>query len=400
MVFQKYRPSKQWGKMDTRIFKAILEARNKRKMPSFQVPDALKALGVEVYDPNSPDFPTPRELPSPVIDHPAFKVNTPQDHPLYKAVKCALFDGTEPFTDGIDQACALTNAVRRPQFPSSIAEKASKIQLPRDFEGHLRDLIMHGERYDPTLEKLPKRHDPVLFWIRHPRVYGTPVVKKNNIVLDNLYRSILLTAIQHDQLEFLRCDRDEPLSGALNFGGEFEKRPFVIRCQPHLVIQSPVPIQPWADKDEVNKTKEEMVPDVTPIDPRIDLTEDNIYNTEAVVPRNRFHLHLDTIMWTREQDQKYPWTREQNAANAVMYCFCAALVEATRKGIPSSSLLATPVTTRAVQIVDGRLDLVVFQLNTLDLSRASTVKNIVWVEPDICRRHFFTRNISITCDVI
>lgn len=46
-----------------------------------------------------------------------------QDHPLYKTVKCALFDGTEPFTDGIDQACALTNAVRRPHFPSSIAEK-------------------------------------------------------------------------------------------------------------------------------------------------------------------------------------------------------------------------------------------------------------------------------------
>uniref|UniRef100_A0A0M3HHW7 SAM-dependent methyltransferase n=1 Tax=Ascaris lumbricoides TaxID=6252 RepID=A0A0M3HHW7_ASCLU len=38
----------------------------------------FQALGVEVYDPNSPDFPTPRELPSPVIDHPAFKVNTPQ----------------------------------------------------------------------------------------------------------------------------------------------------------------------------------------------------------------------------------------------------------------------------------------------------------------------------------
>uniref|UniRef100_A0A0M3HGB0 60S ribosomal protein L23a n=1 Tax=Ascaris lumbricoides TaxID=6252 RepID=A0A0M3HGB0_ASCLU len=42
MVFRKYRPNKQWGKMDTRIFKAILEARNKRKMPSFQVPDAVK----------------------------------------------------------------------------------------------------------------------------------------------------------------------------------------------------------------------------------------------------------------------------------------------------------------------------------------------------------------------
>lgn len=65
----------------------------------------------------------------------------------------------------------------------------------------------------------------------------------------------------------------------------------------------------------------------------------------------------------------------------MMHCFGAALVEAIRKGIPSSLTLSTPITTRAVQLVDGRLDLVVFQLNTLDLSRASAVKNIVWVEP-------------------
>ncbi|VDM33962.1 unnamed protein product [Toxocara canis] len=78
MVFRKYRPDKQWGKVDTRIFKAILEARNKRKMPSFRVPDAVKALGVEIHDPRSPDFPTPRVLPNPAIDHPAFKTVTTQ----------------------------------------------------------------------------------------------------------------------------------------------------------------------------------------------------------------------------------------------------------------------------------------------------------------------------------
>ncbi|VDM26697.1 unnamed protein product [Toxocara canis] len=304
-----------------------------------------------------------------------------KDHPLYKAVKCALFDGTEPFTDGIDQACALTNAVRRPHFPPSVTEKASKIKLPNNFEDRLCDMIMHGERYDPTLEKLPKRHDPVLFWLKQPRLYGTPVLKRNNIILDNLYRSVLLMAVQHDQLEFLRFDRDEPLSGALNFGDEFEDHPFVVRSQPHLIVQSPMAIQPWANEEEVKKTQQEKVPDVTPIDPRIDLTEDNIYNVEAVVPRSRFRLHLDTIFWGREQDQKYPWTREQNAANAVMHCFGAALVEATRMGKPSSAVLPTPVTTRAVQLVDGRLDLVVFQLNSLDLTAKSPVKNIVWVEP-------------------
>lgn len=52
MVFRKYRAVKQWGKMDTRIFKEICNSRNKRKMPSFEIPEAVKALNVAVYEPN------------------------------------------------------------------------------------------------------------------------------------------------------------------------------------------------------------------------------------------------------------------------------------------------------------------------------------------------------------
>ena len=52
MVFRKYRAVKQWGKMDTRIFKEIYNSRNKRKMPAFEVPEAVKALGVPIFEPN------------------------------------------------------------------------------------------------------------------------------------------------------------------------------------------------------------------------------------------------------------------------------------------------------------------------------------------------------------
>jgi hypothetical protein len=52
------------------------------------------------------------------------------------------------------------------------------IRFPTDFDEYLHDSIMHGERYDATLEKLPKRHDPILFWARYPRVHGTPIVMR------------------------------------------------------------------------------------------------------------------------------------------------------------------------------------------------------------------------------
>ncbi|MFH4974083.1 hypothetical protein AB6A40_000792 [Gnathostoma spinigerum] len=379
MVFKKYRPAKQWGKMNTRIFKEILAARNKRDMPPFRIPEAVKAAGIEIFDPNDPDFPKPRVKPEVNFQHPAFKVPSIQEHPLYNAVKCRLFDGSEAMTDGIDQACALTKTVRRNSFPEEILQKAFHL-TPENMEDRLRDAILAGEMYDPTLEKLPRRFDPVLFWVYYPRVHGTPVVKKNNIILENLYRLVLLTAIQHNQLDYLRSDADEPLSATLDFGVGFEAIPLVFRSQPHLTVQCPVPLTPWADSNEVEQTRSESVPDVTPVDPFIDLSSDHLYSKVPVLPRRRLNLCIDTVLWTREQNQKYPWTREQNCANAIATCFGSALAQATRHGSKATDL-EKPITTRAVQLVDGRLDLVVYQLNTLDFRPEASKKNIVWIEP-------------------
>lgn len=58
--------------------------------------------------------------------------------------------------------------------------QAEKLPLPDDIERHLDSCIMHGERYDPTLEKLPKFFDPVIFWANYypNRMHGTPLVTR------------------------------------------------------------------------------------------------------------------------------------------------------------------------------------------------------------------------------
>uniref|UniRef100_A0A914WW33 Large ribosomal subunit protein mL37 n=1 Tax=Plectus sambesii TaxID=2011161 RepID=A0A914WW33_9BILA len=321
-------------------------------MGRFTVPEAVQTLGLPVYDPNDADFPR-KTTPDPVqINHPAFRKPTLQDHVLYNEKPSLVLDGTdaEPMSAGLAQAGALLNA------------------------------------------KLPRRHDPVLFWVVHPRMHGTPRIARNNILLDNLFRysSVALKAQlsnanpQLAQLfEDFRIDRDEPLSGILPNGCSSEQhgvKDLVVRSHPHLTIQSSKVFSPWASSEEVEATAKEIVPDIRPIDPTIDLKSDHIYNREAVLARSWIPLHVHSIMWSREQDQKYPWTKEQLAANAIAHCFGAAIAQATRYGEVVDGRLKRPIVTRAVQLVDGRLDLVAFQLNTVDLNNRNSVKNIAWIE--------------------
>ncbi|CAB3411277.1 unnamed protein product [Caenorhabditis bovis] len=381
MVFRKYRAVKQWGKMDTRIFKEIYNARNKRKMPSFKIPEAVQAIGAKVYETNDPFLFTEQAKENNAFDE-VFQKSSDiqynsslQDHPLYQNELAHVYESSEALSDGIAQASILTNSVTRNTLPEAILNH-SHLEIE---EEAVRDAILHGEKYDPTLEKLPKRFDPVLFWVTHPRVHGTPVIKRNNIILNNLMRQITFAGLRSGILKSnLQINRDEPLSAILKTNSF--KHPLVIRGQPHLTIHSTDPIvnAPWAGKIDVKEASEESLPDIYPISPFIDLQKESIYNPENLITRSTQNVNLHSILWAREQDAKYPWTREQNMANAIMMTYAAAVANATRNG---NKTIEKPMLVRGVQLVNGRLDLVAIQLNTLDTANGENpTKNIVWFE--------------------
>ncbi|CAK5035470.1 unnamed protein product [Meloidogyne enterolobii] len=165
----------------------------------------------------------------------------------------------------------------------------------------------------------------------------------------------------------------------------------VFRQQPHVVIQSEDFLSQLATEKQILETKQKEIPNIFPISPFIDLQSSNIYNDTAVVPGivSDQKYVLNTILWAREQDQKYPWTREENAGNAICHCFGAALAQALRlknllefekTSSEEDKILKRPIITKAIQLVDGRMDFVIVQLNTLNLANLEGIKNLVWID--------------------
>uniref|UniRef100_A0A914R140 Uncharacterized protein n=1 Tax=Panagrolaimus davidi TaxID=227884 RepID=A0A914R140_9BILA len=342
MPYKKYRELAQWGKIDTQVFKRHWKNANAERQQKFEIPEAVKAYGAVIHNPNDPTFFKQFEAPpsSPLLSHPAFRPPPIEEHPLYNTKKCHLY------------------------------------------ENDVRDCIMQGERYDPSLEPLEKQLDKILFWVKHPRLHGTPVITRNNIILESLFRKVLLSAVKEGKLENIRFDRNAYISGILNNRG-CEESPLVIRGNPHLVVQGDFPLKPWANNDAVQASRDHPVVDVYPIHPLIDFSTSNLYNRTSLIPRSAIpNLHINTLFIARQQSQKYPWTTEQNAANAIMICFGGALAEATRnlseEAIAKLGDLEKPILVKTIQLVDEKLDLVAVQLNTLDLSSRNGIKNFVW----------------------
>ncbi|KAI1728503.1 putative immunogenic protein NIP-2 [Ditylenchus destructor] len=376
MPWSKFRPLRQFGKHNVRIFKEMLKARNKRNLDFARFhPDvmaSIKQQGIQIQDSRDPNFFEQFEdkiLQEPLLDKAAHPLKKTSDHPLNKKEKCLLFDGTVPMTDGVDQACVLIKATKAQPFPPNFFDTIPDDFLPDNFEAQVVDSIMHGERYDATLEKLPKRFDPIIFWVPHPAFYGTPVTKRCNIIISDLWRKIAMLSMKRDKstCSDLRFDCNAPISGFLPESNSGLGHSFVLRQQPYLTIQGSKPLTPFADVKSVEATKEMDVPDIYPISAVIDLEPENIYNDTSLVPRQFVtSLNIHTICTSRMQDQKYPLTTEQNAANCILNGFGAALAQISRNGFEdflTSEMLSQPLLLKSMQIVNGKIDFAMVQIN-------------------------------------
>ncbi|PAV59410.1 hypothetical protein WR25_03532 isoform A [Diploscapter pachys] len=433
MPYRRYRPHRQFGIHDTHTFKMRLRKHVSERMPVFELPKAVQASDVRIYESSEPELfsrqivqderkqaeqnlkaifsnyqpNTPKNMVQSLLNKEFAKTH---GQPAY------VFQAEEPLCDGVDQASILSNAIVRETLPDWVMKNVDEFDIPEEY---VRDSILHGEKYDPTLEKLPIRHDPIIFWIRHPRVFGTPVVKRGNTILDNLFRQVYFAGRRNGKLQGLIVKRDPWISAYTESSNLFGDRPFVLRFRPHVLVESEnadIPqLRPWLN--QVEEASKEPLPDIYPISPLVDLQTDKFYhdydganalltgihkdmfkdlNPEllkdlskeqlerlgALMSPNRNKSRFLAAMWCCERNQKYPWTTEQHAANAILHTYGLALAEANRRffdlQLAEKALASNPIIMRGAQLFEGKLDLVTIQLNTMHHN--SERKNFVWLQ--------------------
>ncbi|KRY92642.1 39S ribosomal protein L37, mitochondrial, partial [Trichinella pseudospiralis] len=355
----------QWGRFNTKIFKKLFEKQMKAKVEPFVIPESFKAMNIKIEDPNDPNF--------------GLKSKETNEQPM-PGTRCFLFDGSESLAEGISQALHITNAVGRKGLPSSTM-KLLNLESTTSLEERIRKAAMQANIWDSTLVSLPKRRDPVLWWITWPRYHGIPVLKKSAVLLDNFFRCALTLADNYPEVKDLRYTRDALMKAFIVKGGESL---LCFKQQPMMIVTGPRPLEPVLSKEAVLNTREEPLVSIHPVGELIDFTEENIFEIEniwpGVAPSSFPSIH--TILTVKDKDYRYPWTSKEMTGNAILSCFTAALISAIRQYGDYCGVLERPIVSQCIQCCENKFDFITFQLNTTDLAKSDGVKNVVWYDGD------------------
>uniref|UniRef100_A0A5S6QDC5 Uncharacterized protein n=1 Tax=Trichuris muris TaxID=70415 RepID=A0A5S6QDC5_TRIMR len=357
----KYRAVKQFGRFNTRKFKALYRAWLREPMPPFEIPAGVKALNVKIHDPNLLECPEPRSDPlTPVTDVPT--------------EMCFTFDGTESLAEGANQALHLIKAVGHVGLPQMLMDKLSDVQFG-DLEADMTKFIMQAYQWDSTLTKLPVRRDPTFWWYRWPRYYGIPSVRKSSILLDNFFRHSLVLAKLNGGFASPRCFRNAIIKQFVKKDGDL----LCFTSKPYVALWAKSLLPPLSDASEVAETRNEKLASVHPVHPIVDLRKEFISEALSVYPAiHSCFAAIHTTFVIKDVDHRYPWTKNELAGNAILSCFANALAISNELYGVSVDVLPTPIVCQCVQCCENNFDFLLLQLNTTNISGNDGVKNIVW----------------------
>ncbi|XP_039998622.1 39S ribosomal protein L37, mitochondrial [Xiphias gladius] len=314
----------------------------------------VPGLAKPVYPEWKRDYKDPRHYRSPPV----------YDMPLYKEKPCYVYNQRTSALEGVRQALWLTKTKLisglPPQLISMAESPANRIP---DQDERVQNAIKHARFWDTTEERPGKEK------------YG------NTLLINLIHLCATLQSI-HPAIGRRILAEKYSLAATWKRGEDLLQ----IRGQNGLLHNCMDPLPEVSGKQEVADTADHVLETFYPVSPTIDLQKVHVYREEVNCSGFRGdypYPHAHTLYFLEGADDRCKLRPEQFRANMLMFAFGNALARAHKLyGTQPLRVLDCPITVQAVG-TNGRIfQLMVFQLNTTNLSGDDGIKNQVWLDED------------------
>ncbi|OWF49757.1 39S ribosomal protein L37, mitochondrial-like [Mizuhopecten yessoensis] len=338
------------------------------------LPKALVLKGIEIKDPYNNERTSEKLEPVAV---PATVVPTKgpeEDLPGYNTKPVMEFTDTTRFIEGIRQAQHLTKSIVYNGMPEGVSSLMDRVEHSNQNK-LLKRIILQSQKWDPAKDKLPRRIDKSCIKWNFQREYGIPRSRSIHILNTNLVR--LANIIVNGHCPAAITDRQLHVKPAFDSHYTFMGEEIVLKGTPNFLLTGSYPLPPFSDESTVSSTTEEILPNMFPILPTIDFKSTHFYNlTNSVGFLSNTDRHPHTFV-TSSCDF---WKDDFRQARSVMFCLAYTIAEARLRFGEDVQTLPEPICIQSVSVGETGINFVFFQLNTLDFSSESGVKNQAWLD--------------------
>ncbi|KFM56672.1 hypothetical protein X975_17473, partial [Stegodyphus mimosarum] len=353
-----------------RHFQRIWKRQGKLQVLDVVIPPELEKMGVEIKD--SKDFfletqryITPKEkklgpkiLPPSVLS---------QNKYLY------LMHEKTKVSENENQTLALTKTVPYQGLPKELTSLIGVDILPNQ-EELVKTSLLQAQVWDAVQHKLPKKLDISRPHYRFRREYGILYKRKVSSLLEKL--TYLCDCATGKYAASLQRNKILDTLGevAVQRGGD----EVIYQMPCDILLTSEEPLKPFASAEQVAATEKEVVPNIYPIKPTLDLDKytESPFTLQPTVNFVNENLHT---LFIAQKSFGY-WFPKQLLARAIATCFAFTASEAQRKYGHDVGKLPEPISVQCMYMDVKSFNFIAYQLNTLELNDSEGIKNQVWID--------------------
>lgn len=339
--------------------------------------EAIEGSGREITSAEKYLWPKPEPwVPKREELYPDFRWNFPKDQKEPEGKPVYFVSNQTRFSEGVDQVCVLTKTQKFNGLPPQVSALVGKHEI-QEQTNMVQRVIMQSQVWDSTKEKLPKRKDlENLSWVFR-REFGIPDTKGASILMNNFIR---LSQTMCSQFPKLVSDRIMTFKPSLETSYIYKDDEIMINAVNECLIHGKRSLPVFGNKSLIEKSKSHQLLDMFPIQPTIDFEK---VHRKEIIKRGAIreslgegctHPHLVFRIMGQDRPAEY------NQAYNLLVTFGLAYTEALNRYGVVSGALPEPVVVQNVNCTYNNFNFLCFQLNTLDISEDSGIKNFVWLD--------------------